>query len=192
MNTKNTALVELYKSSLTVFNLPDLALLWNQTNTDLIKAKINYYVKTGKILSLRRGIYAKPEYDPLELATKIYTPAYISLETVLAKHGVIFQYSSQITAISYLSREIEVAKSKITFKRIRQEILTNLSGIENAGNYHIASAERAFLDSVYLYGPIYFDNLSSLNWETCQRLAKIYNQKSLLKYVASYARQHQT
>lgn len=192
MNTRNTGLVELYKSPLTVFTTPDLALIWNQTDSDLIKARINYYVKTGKILSVRRGVYAKPEYDSLELATKIYTPAYISLETVLAKHGVIFQYSSQITVISYLSREIKVASSKITFKRIRQEILTNLSGIENAGNYHIASAERAFLDSVYLYGPIHFDHLSSLNWETCQQLAKIYNQKSLLKHVASYARHNQT
>lgn len=192
MNTQDTGLVELHKSPQTVFTLPDLAIIWQQTDPDLIKAKINYYVKTGKILSPRKGVYTKSKYDPFELATKIYTPAYISLESILAKHGVIFQYSSQITAVSYISREIQVVNNHILFRRIKPEILTNLSGIENAGNYYMATAERAFLDSVYIYGRTHFDNLSPINWKICQQLAPIYGQKTLLKSVAAYARRHQT
>ena len=192
MKVENTSLVELYKSSQTVFTIPDLALIWKQTDTDLIKSRIHYYVKAKKISSPRRGIYAKQDYDVMELATKMYSPSYISFETVLRNSGVTFQWDTRTTVASSVSRSIEVEKQQIVYHKIKSEILLDLSGVVNMGNYHIASVERAFLDSLYLYGSIHFDNLGSINWNICRSIALIYKNKSLVRAMESYARQNKT
>jgi len=63
-------------------------------------------VRAGKFLNPRKGIYAKSGFSKEELACILYTPAYISLEYVLQKAGVVFQYDPALTAVSYLSRII--------------------------------------------------------------------------------------
>lgn len=184
---KKFDILDIYRSKNTVFTTKDISLIWKETDLDTIKARINYYVKKGKLYQIRRGIYAKDEnYNKFELATKIYTPSYISLETVLQKEGIIFQYYKSIYVISYLSREITCDGQKYVFKKIKDEVLTNDLGIEQKENYSIATKERAFLDALYLYKDYHFDNLEPLDWDSCFEIAKIYGQKKLLKLVKSY------
>ena len=42
----------------TVFTTREIALILGETNSDIVKSKINYYVKRGEIFALRRGVYA--------------------------------------------------------------------------------------------------------------------------------------
>jgi hypothetical protein len=106
------------RSKNTVFTFKDIALLWRNPNTDLVKRQIHYYVKTGRLYPIRRGIYATdPDYNRFELATKIYTPSYVSLETVLQKEGVIFQHYSKIFVVTYLTREIRCDGQTYAFKK---------------------------------------------------------------------------
>lgn len=79
---------------------------------------MSYFAKSGSIKKLSRGVYAKDHYDVLELANKLYAPSYISLETVLQKAGVIFQYYESIFAVSYLTRTVEVSGHTIEYRRI--------------------------------------------------------------------------
>lgn len=177
----------LLRSKNTVFSFKDLSLIWNQTNADLTKKYAYRYVKMGKLYSIRRGIYAKDRnYDRLELANKIYTPAYVSFETVLAKEGVIFQKYDQIFVASYLTREISCDGQAYVFRRVKDSVLLNASGIENKENYHIASKERALLDTIYLNKSTHFDNLSSINWEACFKILTIYDNKAMVKRLNSY------
>jgi len=177
-------LLVLMRSQKTVFTINDLALLWNTTKSSFIWKKVYRYTKSGKLFSLRRGIYAKDRnYDKFELAVRIYPPAYISFETVLAKAGVIFQYYSQIFVASYLSRKLTIDNQKYEFRKVKNSILTNPTGIEIKDNYYIASPERAFLDVLYLNKEYYFDNLSSLNWDNVKEILPIYggNKRMELK-----------
>ena len=179
---KKFDILEIYRLKSTVFTTRDIALLWKETDLDTIKARINYYVKRGKLYAIRRGIYARDKnYDKLELATKIYTPSYVSLETVLQKEGVVFQYHEAVFVVSYLSREIFCGNQKYIFRKIKNETLVNNSGLERRENYFIAAKERAFLDAIYLYKDYHFDNLKPLNWNFCFEIAKIYGNKKLLK-----------
>jgi len=59
---------------------------------------------TGYVVSFnRRGIYAKDKnYDRLELANRIYTPSYISLETVLSREGIVFLLASGILLLLHI------------------------------------------------------------------------------------------
>lgn len=175
--------LSLYQSKSTVFTVNEIALLLRDSNRDNLKARINYYVKTGKLLSLRKGIYAKRGYNPLELAVKVYTPSYISLETVLEREGVIFQKYETIFAVSYLSREIKVDNRQFRYRRIREDILINKEGVELKKGYAIATKERAFLDVLYLYRDYYFDNLEVLDKDIIREMMKIYQSNKLKEKV---------
>ena len=184
---KSYDLGKIYKSPSTVFTVKELTLLWGVNQPSLVWARINDYVRRGKLYRIKKGIYGKDEnYDKFELATKIYTPSYISLETVLAKEGVIFQYYETIFVISYLTRALQVDRYKIRFRKIKNEILINSEGIKQEKNYFIATKERAFLDAVYLYKNYYFDNLAVIDKNKVFELAKIYRNKKLIERVKKY------
>ena len=149
--------------------------MWGGIDIKTAKVRINYYVKSGDLYPVRRGIYAKDkDYDRFELATKIFTPAYISFETVLGNAGVTFQYYSQIFVASYQTKEIIADGQKIIYKTLKSSILTNSVGIENRDYYAIASPERAFLDVVYLNKDYHFDNLGALDWDKVNKIVPIY------------------
>ena len=180
-------ILTLLRSRRTVFTFRDLSLIWNEADANLIKKRVFRYVKAGKLYSIRRGIYAKDRnYDRRELANKIFTPAYVGFETVLAEEGVIFQRYNQIYIASYLTREISCDGRTYVFRRMKGAVLLNPSGIERRDNYHIASKERAFLDTIYLSKSYHFDNLSSINWDKCFEMLPIYDNRAMAKRLISY------
>ena len=187
MNMKKDPISILLRSKNMVFTFKDLSLLWNETNANLVKKYAYRYVKLGKLHPIRRGIYAKDKnYDNLELATKIFTPAYISFETVLAKEGVIFQRYNQIFVASYLTREIFCEGQAFVFRRMKEAVLLNTTGLDKKDNYHIATKERAFLDTIYLNKSYQFDNLSSINWDECFEMISLYENKAMAIRLNSY------
>jgi len=187
--TNQDIVFAVYKDKRTVFRLNDVALLVGESNFQSLNKKLNYYVHTGKLKNPRRGIYTKLEYNPEELACNIYTPSYISLEYVLQKSGIIFQYDSGITAVSYLSRSIEVTGKNFLFRKIKGEVLVNTAGINRHENHvNIASAERAFLDLMYLNTEFYCDNLNPLNRQITYKILSIYKSKSLSERVKKVLR----
>jgi hypothetical protein len=184
-------LLTMYGSKQTVFTTREIALLAGEKDLDTLKSKLAYYVKRKKIIRLRRGIFAKnADYDRNELAVRIYSPAYISLETVLGREGVTFQYYDSIFVASYLSREIIVAGNKIVYRKFKNEVLINQKGLINCGYYFEASKERAFLDRLYLSGTYSFDNLRGMDWDTCQDLLSVYKSKRLEETLTEYRKKY--
>jgi len=179
-NIQNSIILSIFKEVRTVFRLRDIALIVGENNFESLNKKLNYYVRTGKLLNPRKGIYAKPDYNNEELACLLYTPSYISLEYVLQKAGVLFQFDSRITSISYLSRSIEVEDKAFVYRKIKGEIIANTKGISRKiSQVNIASPERAFLDLLYLSKNYYFDNLNPLNKEKIYELLPLYMSKAL-------------
>ena len=184
---KKTLILDIYNSKNTVFSIKDIALIWGEPNAGLVKTRVYRYVKAGKLYAIRKGFYAKDkDYNKNELATKIYTPSYISFETVLGRAGVTFQYYGQVFAASYLTREITADGQKYSYKKIKDSILTNKIGVEVENNYFIASPERAFLDVVYLNKEYHFDNLVNIDWNKVYEILPIYGNKRMEKKVKKY------
>jgi hypothetical protein len=179
---KEDVIFEIYKDYRTVFRISDVALLLENDDA-LLYQKLNNLVRKGQLLNIRKGIYAKENYKPEELACLLYTATYISLNYVLQKNGVVFQFDSAITNVSYLSREIIVDNQTILYRQIKKEILLNTAGIINQGNINMATPERAFLDTLYLNGFFYFDNLKALNVDEIFKILPVYKSKRLTKYV---------
>lgn len=183
-NSKVDLVIAIYQDIRTVFRLNDIAMLSGETNFQSLNKKLNYHVRTGKLQNPRKGIYAKPDYNQDELACTLYTPSYISLEYVLRKAGILFQYDSAISVVSYLSRSIEVENQTFQYRKIKGELLVNTTGILRLNNQiNIATAERAFLDLLYLNARFHFDNLNSLKKDLVYKILPIYQSDSMTKRV---------
>ncbi|MEI6304401.1 MAG: hypothetical protein WCP09_00040 [Candidatus Taylorbacteria bacterium] len=190
--TKGEYLEVLLRSTKTVFSSKDVSLLWGEENDEVIKNRLNKYVKAGKLVHVRRGFYAKDKnYDRFELATRINTPSYISFETVLTREGVSFQYYGNIFVASYINREIDIEGQKITFVRMKDYVLSNTTGIEHKDGIATATSERAFLDRVYVSKDYHFDNLANLNWDKVFEILPIYHNKRLEKKIKEYFKNYQ-
>lgn len=173
-------ILAIYSDNRTVFRLKDVAMLTGETRLQLLSKKLNYQVKTGKLQNPRKGIYTKPNYNREEMACTVFTPSYISLEYVLQKAGVLFQYDSRITVIGNLSRTIEIEDQTYVYRKIKSSLLIETKGIlQKENKVNIATAERAFLDLVYLNSETYFDNLNPLNKEAVFKLLPIYQSKTM-------------
>lgn len=172
-------LYAVYRDSRSVITPATIAMLTGETNSNSLNVKLSSYVCKNKLLRLRKGIYAKPEYNPEELACTLYTPSYISLEYVLQSAGIIFQYYESITSVSYLSRTIQINDKNYSYRRIKDEIIINTDGIIRHDNINIATPERAFLDMLYLEGKDCFDNIHPLDKMLVCRLLHVYNSKTL-------------
>jgi hypothetical protein len=185
--TKGEYLDILLRSPKTVFSTKDAALLWAEERESTVSARLNKYVKAGKLIRVRRGVYAKDKnYDKFELATIIYTPSYISFETVLTRAGINFQYYGNIFVASYVNREIDINGQKVTFVRMKNYVLSNTAGIEHKAGFAIATKERAFLDRIYVSKDYHFDRLDPLDWDKVFEILPIYNNKRMAKKVNEY------
>lgn len=182
--TKGEYLEVLLRSPKSIFSTKDVALLWGEEGEVTTRVRLNKYVKSGKLVRLYRGLYAKDKsYDKNELATKIFTPSYVSFETVLGQAGITFQYYSQIFLASNKTKEIEIDGQKYGFKKMKDAALTSSMGIEVKGNYSVATPERAFLDTLYVNTQYHFDNLRSINWEKVREILSIYGNKRMEKAI---------
>ena len=182
-------IMHIYSKPETVFTVAEVSQLFPDISYKSIRDRLHYFTKAEKLLHIRHGIYAKPSYDPLELANKMYRPSYISLETVLAKEGAVFQFYKTIFAVSYLTRLIAVEETSIQYRQIPADILTNMQGIERHVGYAVASLERAFLDAIYIYKNYHFDHLGAINWDAINTLKPLYRSKAFDKRVEQYRKE---
>ena len=180
-------IAKIYASPKTILTTKDIALIWGETNTVNLLSKIKYYAKQGSLIRLTRGVFAKNnEFEVKELATSIYTPSYVSFETVLRESGIIFQHHDTVFVAGPYPTTKKIGNHTITFRKLKDGILYNGRGVKQEKNYSIATPERAFLDTIYLSPKFYFDNLNSINWELCTELVKIYDNKQLVKRLTTY------
>jgi len=184
---KGEYLEVLLRSPQTIFSSKDVALMWGEEADGSVRVRLNYYVKTKKLIRVHRGLYAKDKnYNRYELATRINTPSYISFETVLGSSGMTFQYYGNIFVASYIKRNMEVDGQRIEFVRMKEYVLSNTLGIENSDGYARATKERAYLDRIYVSKKYYIDNESPLDWEKVFEILPIYHNKRMEKTVKKY------
>lgn len=185
---QDSGIAAIFKSNSTVFTPQELAALWGITSAGYLRTRIRYYIKKGYLSRIYQGLYAKNKnnFNILEAANKLRAPSYVSLETVLAKEGIIFQKYSSIFLVSYASKVVITPMGEFVYKKIKDPILFDPRGVVNTGTYLSASKERAFLDAVYLYKNYHFDNLKPLDWNKLMELTQIYKTVALEKRIRGY------
>jgi len=185
MSSQINLIQTILNSSRTVFTIQSLMMMSGLQDSKKITKSMHYYATEGKVLNLRRGIYAKLRYEVQEMACVMYRPSYISMEYVLQRAGVVFQWDESITCVSYLSRTVEVEGRVYRYRKINPELWIGMEGIEQRENIAMAVPERAFLDMMYLSaGNCFFDNLRPLSVKRIRELLPLYRSASLNERVA--------
>jgi predicted transcriptional regulator of viral defense system len=185
-------LKRLTSSKKTVFSLEDLGKIWG-IEKDYLKVVASRLFQRGAILRVHRGLYVLREsYDLFELANKLRSPSYVSLETVLQKNNVIFQdYGSTVFSVSDNTVLKQVAEKSFQYCKIKESVLSNPLGIVSTGQAVVATAERAVCDRIYLSPQYYFDNLRGLDLKKLIAISKIYGNDRVEKEVEELIRNNE-
>jgi hypothetical protein len=118
--------------------------------------------KKGLIHRLSRGYYVNTFLKGWPVAEEVgcflRTPAYISGEWALHKHGILLQVPQTCTVVTLQtsvgqSRSLQYQGITLEFSRINS---TLFFGFTREGRYDLATPEKALLDLLYLRGQIPF------------------------------------
>lgn len=173
---------KILKSGKTIFTYKDIWLLLWMENKDTIKSFLSRQTKSWTLQRIYQGIYALPNFNKYEFASKLKKNSYISFETVLKSKWIIFQdYSNTIFLASDNTWEKKAIWLNFVYNKIKNSTLHNPLWIEQKWQYTIASAERAICDRVYISGDYYFDNLEWINTQKLKKIAQIYNKRVVLQ-----------
>lgn len=115
-----------------------------------VRVQLSRMVSRGVLTRIRQGLYANPFSPPSvdEVAMALRSPAYISLESALARHGVLSQSPVTITLVTtgqpYVFHAMDLV---FEYHHIKREIFT---GFERQGACLLAEPEKALADLIYL------------------------------------------
>ena len=148
--------------------------MWGITNPNTLHTTLSRYVRAGLLFRLRNGLYAvKPsrDLDPLFIGTKaLHGPCYVSMETVLARAGVIQQHVPRTTLVSGVSRQFELGGHAFRSRRLADTYLLNETGIVCERGMRIATPVRAIADMLYFNPKYHFDASAHIDWDAVNRL----------------------
>lgn len=124
-----------------------------------IQMQLIRWVKAGKIIQLRRGLYALAEpYQkvtphPFLVANQLKKASYISLQSALAHYGMIPEYVPAVTSVT--TGRPEQLRTKLgvyIFRHIKKTFFKGFREIEVAPAQFafVAAPEKAILDLIYL------------------------------------------
>ncbi|MHB1865150.1 MAG: type IV toxin-antitoxin system AbiEi family antitoxin domain-containing protein [Candidatus Saccharimonadales bacterium] len=159
---------DLLKLDRRLYHSNDLAILWGISNRNTLYTTIKRYVKSGVLIPVYKGLYSTvplERIDQFELGQAIiHSKAYLSTESVLAKHGIISQQVYAHTFVSNRSKKVTVSGISFVYRKLQDIFLNNPIGIIERGNYFEASLERAVADMLYFNPKYYFDLSAGINW----------------------------
>jgi len=155
-----------------LFHTQDLSTLWGITNKNTLYTTIQRYKKKGLLYPVCKGIYAtKPIdlIDPWSLGVKIaHAYAYISCESILAKHGLINANPIQITLITHYSKTVIVGENNYRIRKLAKRYLYNTEGINRNKEYAEATLWRAVADTLYFNSKFHFDG--EIDWAAVKKI----------------------
>jgi predicted transcriptional regulator of viral defense system len=138
----------------TLFTVSDLKVLFRESTLEYLRVKLSRWKQKGYIQSLKRGLYMLPEAHPdeFEIASRLITPSYISLETALSHYSIIPDISARVSSITTKNtRKFLVEKTEFSFHHIRQSLFTGFVHLRD--DIFVASPEKALLDFLYFRRP---------------------------------------
>jgi predicted transcriptional regulator of viral defense system len=133
-------------------------LLAGNESTAQVRLQLGRWVKSGRVLRLRRGIYAlapawrRIEPHPFTVANALQRGSYVSLQSALEFHGIIPEHVPTVTSVGPGRPEIiRNPLGTFRFSHLAKNLLFGYIRIEVAPRQFafVASPEKALLDLIY-------------------------------------------
>lgn len=131
-----------------------------ESSEDALNQNIKYWLKTDKLISLKKGLYIVKEKWQKEqdkdsyleyIANQLLKPSYISLEYVLAKFGLLTEAPTTITSITVkTSRSFNNELADFNYYSIAEPLFGGYEAKKFKGAFvNIAKKEKALFDFLY-------------------------------------------
>lgn len=142
--------------NLPCFDLATVVLLTGERRESVLQ-QLQRFTKAGKIIALRRGLYALAEAYrsvavlPAELAAMIYRPSYLSDVWALSYYGIIPEKVSIFTSITTRRpRQFNNDFGEYRYRNVKSSMFFAYSSVELMGRkVMLATAEKALVDLWY-------------------------------------------
>lgn len=142
---------ELLRLGQPVVSTRDAAARWHKSQ-QRAGQRLRAMEESGLALRLRRGLWAlDPDIEPAVLAPYLTAPfpAYVSLWSALAEHGMIEQIPRHTSVASTArSQRIATPVEDLQIHRVAPELFTGYEGSASTG--YVATPEKALFDTVYV------------------------------------------
>jgi predicted transcriptional regulator of viral defense system len=138
---------------------PSALLLAGDVSTAQVRLQLSRWVKAGRLLQLRRGLYAlaptwrKVEPHPFLVANRLQRGSFVSLQSALAFHGVIPEHVPVVTSVGPGRPEtVHNPLGAFQFNHLTAALFFAYSRMEVAVRQFafVASPEKALLDLIHL------------------------------------------
>ncbi len=139
------------------FDLATASQLSGQTGPGLV-AQLHRWSKAGKLIPLRRGMYALSEeyrrtsIHPAQLANEIHSPSYLSTHWVLGFYGLIPEKTVTYTSVTTRSPKIFANDfGTFAYRHVKPDFFFGYHRVEIDGvSVVLAEPEKALLDLWHL------------------------------------------
>lgn len=159
------------------------------SNTTLVNLK--NWVKKGYLTMIRRGLYIlteiKNKTDVSALATKIYSPSYISMEMALGLYGIIPEAVFTVTSVTTRkTKKFKTPVGNFNYQRVKKEAFGGYE-TKKQGNisFNLALPEKALADFLYLNKNILNGELEQFSGYRFNKDFK-FNKKRLLDFAQDF------
>ena len=138
---------------------PSGLLLSGNESVRQVRLQLSRWVKAGRLLQLRRGLYAlaptwrRVEPQPFLVANRLQRGSYVSLQSALAWHGVIPEHVPVVTSVGPGRPEtVRNSLGTFQFSHLADGLLFGYARAEVTPKQFafVASPEKALLDLVHL------------------------------------------
>lgn len=134
-------------------------ILSGQARPATVTRQLDRWCKSGRVLQLRRGIYAlaapyvRQSPHPFLVANAIKRASYISLQSALSHYGMIPEYVPTTTSITTgRPEQLDTPLGRFIFRHAAKRLLDGFHEVEVTPDQPvlIASPEKAIVDLLYL------------------------------------------
>jgi hypothetical protein len=134
-------------------------LLAGQQKPAHVRRQLARWVKAGKVIALRRGVYmlaepyARQVPHPFVLANEMRRASYVSMQSALAWFGCIPEYVPTVTSVTTeRPEEIDNPAGRFIFRHIKHDLLWGMTRVDVAPSQValVARPEKALIDLLYL------------------------------------------
>jgi predicted transcriptional regulator of viral defense system len=171
--------------------------------------QLSRWVKAGKLVQLRRGLYTLPEQyrkaplHPFVVANRLKRASYVSLQSALEHYGLIPEYVPSVTSVT-TGRPGTYATPVgcFLYRHIKTDLFLDYSFVDVGGGQSafIARPEKALLDLLYLTAgsddPGYLrelrlQNIANIDMDVLSELAGESGSRKLVGAVAGIRNLHE-
>ena len=159
----------------------DLALLVQafDNRRDAIRVQLSRWMRQGKVMGLRRGMYTLSEtyrrtaLTPAVLANSLYRPSYLSGLWALGHYDLIPERVVRFTSVtSRVPRRFENSFGVFDYRNIKRDCFFGFAATGFGGQeYLVAEPEKALLDHWHLTeGEWTLERLDEMRYQHCARV----------------------